>query len=386
MKKGLVMEGGAMRGMFTCGVIDVFMENGITFDGAVGISAGAVFGCNYKSKQIGRPLRYNKTYCKDKRYGSIVSLLKSGDLYDAKFCYEDLPDELDVFDTKTFKEDPMEFYVGATDVKTGKCLFHKCEDGGKEDTQWMRASASMPVVSRIVKIGNNELLDGGIADSIPLKFMEEKGYDRNVVILTQPKGYKKSKNKLLPLMRIALKDYPLMVDALEKRHVMYNHEVADIEKKEARGAIFVIRPPQALNIGRTSKDPEELQRVYDIGRSTALRQLDALKAFLNGEENRQIKEDKDMDQKVRRHFRFYGTVQGVGFRFQAMMAAESLGLTGWVKNENDGSVTMEIQGSEEEIQSAIDLIANSRFIRIERTESELIPLVEHESSFGAEYW
>lgn len=177
-----------------------------------------------------------------------------------------------------------------------------------------------------------------------------------------------------------------MVDALEKRHVMYNHEVADIEKKEARGAIFVIRPPQDLNIGRTSKDPEELQRVYDIGRSTALRQLDALKAFLNGEENRQIKEDKDMDQKVRRHFRFYGTVQGVGFRFQAMMAAESLGLTGFVKNENDGSVTMEIQGSEEEIQSAIDLIANSRFIRIERTESELIPLVEHESSFGAEYW
>ena len=205
MKKGLIMEGGAMRGMFTCGVIDVFMENGITFDGAVGISAGAVFGCNYKSRQIGRPLRYNKNYCKDKRYCSISSLIKTGDLYNADFCYRELPNELDPFDSDTFEKDPMVFYVGATDVKTGKCIFHKCSDGKEEDTQWMRASASMPLVSKIVKIGNEQLLDGGIADSIPLKFMEGEGYDRNVVILTQPKGYAKSRNKLMPLIRILLK-------------------------------------------------------------------------------------------------------------------------------------------------------------------------------------
>ena len=190
MKKGLIMEGGAMRGMFTCGVIDVFMENGITFDGAVGISAGAVFGCNYKSKQIDRPLRYNKTYCRDKRYCSFSSLLKTGDLYNADFCYRELLENLDPFDAGTFEKDPMAFYVGATDVKTGKCIFHKCTDGKQTDTQWLRASASMPLVSRVVKIGTYELLDGGIADSSPLKFMEEECYDRKVVILTQPLGYR----------------------------------------------------------------------------------------------------------------------------------------------------------------------------------------------------
>ncbi len=378
------MEGGAMRGMFTCGVIDVFMENGITFDGAVGISAGAVFGCNYKSRQIGRPLRYNKNYCKDKRYCSISSLIKTGDLYNADFCYRELPDELDPFDTDTFEKDPMVFYVGATDVKSGKCIFHKCSDGKQEDIQWMRASASMPLVSKIVKIGNEQLLDGGIADSIPLKFMESEGYDRNVVILTQPKGYAKSKNKLMPLIRILLKDYPLMVDAMEKRHVMYNHEVKDIETKEARGQVFVIRPPESLHIGRIEKDPNELQRVYEIGRKEALKNLEAMKAFLENETIEETKEEV-MD-KVRRHFHFYGQVQGVGFRFQAMMAAQSLGLTGWVRNEHDGSVTMEIQGSEEEIAAAIDLIRNSRFIRIEKTETKLIPLEEGESSFNADYW
>ena len=378
------MEGGAMRGMFTCGVIDVFMENGITFDGAVGISAGAVFGCNYKSRQIGRPLRYNKNYCNDKRYCSVSSLIKTGDLYNADFCYRELPNELDPFDTDAFEKDPMVFYVGATDVKTGKCIFHKCSDGKQEDIQWMRASASMPLVSKIVKIGNEQLLDGGIADSIPLKFMESEGYDRNVVILTQPKGYAKSKNKLMPLIRILLKDYPLMVDTMEKRHVMYNHEVKDIETKEARGQVFVIRPPESLHIGRIEKDPNELQRVYEIGRKEALKNLKAMKAFLENETIEETKEEV-MD-KVRRHFHFYGQVQGVGFRFQAMMAAQSLGLTGWVRNEHDGSVTMEIQGSEEEIAAAIDLIRNSRFIRIEKTETKLIPLEEGETSFHADYW
>ena len=143
-KTGLVLEGGAMRGMFTCGVIDVLMENGIRFDGAAGISAGAVFGCNYKSRQIGRPVRYNKNYCKDPRYCSDRSLIKTGDLYGADFCYRELPDVLDPFDRETFKNDPMEFYIGATDVKTGKAVYHKCTDGGEDDLLWMRASASMP--------------------------------------------------------------------------------------------------------------------------------------------------------------------------------------------------------------------------------------------------
>ena len=385
MKKGLVLEGGAMRGLFTCGVIDVFLENDIRFDGAVGISAGAVFGCNYKSRQHGRPLRYNTTFCKDPRYGTFKSFLKTGDLFDVDFCYREIPEKLDVFDTETFKNDPMVFYVGATDVKSGKCVFHKCSDGGDEDMQWMRASASMPIVSRIVQINDELLLDGGIADSIPLRFMEKEGYERNVVVLTQPKGYVKEKNKLMPLIRMSLKDYPLAVDAMAKRHLVYNHQVREVERKEKNGEVFVLRPPQALGIGRTEKDPKELRRVYELGRSEALKHLDEIKNFLSGKTEIK-KEDMASRKKIRRHYHFIGTVQGVGFRFQAMMAADQLGLTGFVRNESDGSVTMEIQGEACEIDAAVEMINSGRFIHIEKTEVKEIPLKEGESSFSADYW
>ncbi|MBQ1860048.1 MAG: patatin family protein, partial [Clostridia bacterium] len=188
MKTALSMEGGAMRGMFTCGVIDVLMENGITFDAAAGISAGAAFGCNFKSRQIGRPIRYNKRYGSDPRYMSFRSLLKTGDLYNADFCYRELPDVLDPFDRKAFRDNPMAFYIGATDVKTGKCVYHLCSDGEETDILWMRASASMPLVSRPVEVDGLLLLDGGITDPVPLDHMQSLGFDRHVVILTQPKG------------------------------------------------------------------------------------------------------------------------------------------------------------------------------------------------------
>ena len=126
----LIMEGGAMRGMFTCGVLDVFMENGITFDAGAGISAGAVFGCNFKSNQIGRPIRYNKRFCNDKRYCSFWSMIKTGDMYGVQFCYDEIPNKLDVFDREAFAKNPMEFYIGTTDVESGKPVYHLCTDGG----------------------------------------------------------------------------------------------------------------------------------------------------------------------------------------------------------------------------------------------------------------
>ena len=174
MKTALIMEGGAMRGMFTCGVMDILMENSVTFDGAAGISAGAVFGCNFKSGQIGRPIRYNKKYCRDPRYCSIRSLIRTGDLYGADFCYRELPDVLDPFDRDTFARNPMAFYAGATDVKTGKCVFHLCTDGEQTDMLWFRASASMPMVSRPVRIGDHSYLDGGIADAVPYAYMQDR--------------------------------------------------------------------------------------------------------------------------------------------------------------------------------------------------------------------
>ena len=280
MKTALSMEGGAMRGMFTCGVIDVLMENGITFDAAAGISAGAAFGCNYKSRQIGRPIRYNKRYGSDPRYMSFRSLLKTGDLYNADFCYRELPDVLDPFDRKAFRDNPMAFYIGATDVKTGQSVYHLCSDGEERDILWMRASASMPLVSRPVDVDGYLLLDGGITDPVPLDHMQSLGFDRHVVILTQPKGYRKSPTRGLMLMQWMLRRYPAVAEAMDERHAVYNRQMDEIDRQEAEGSIFVIRPPQPLGIHRTEKRPEELERVYQTGRREAEARLQAMKEFL----------------------------------------------------------------------------------------------------------
>ncbi len=282
MKKGLIMEGGAMRGMFTCGVIDVFLENGITFDGAAGISAGAAFGVNFKSRQSGRGFRYNKRYGKDPRYCSVRSLLKTGDLYNAEFCYHTLPDELDVFDRVAFRNNPMEFYIGATNVETGEIEYHLCTDGGVEDILWMRASASMPAVSRPVEIGGKKYLDGGIVDPVPYRVMEEAGYDRNVIILTQPAGYLKKKSRGEHIMNLATRKYPRIAEAMTQRHVIYNTQMEEIREREESGSVFVIRPPEPLMISRTEGDPKELERVYRIGLKEARACFDRMMAFLNG--------------------------------------------------------------------------------------------------------
>jgi len=280
MKTGIVMEGGAMRGMFTPGVLDVMMEEGLTFDGAVGVSAGATFGCNLKSRQIGRSIRYNKKYCKDKRYCSWESLIRTGDLYGVDFCYRELPYELDVFDTDTFQANPMPFYVVATDLDTGRAVYKRIDHGDPEDMKWLIASASMPIVSRISHIEGRNLLDGGMADSIPLKFMEHKGYGRNVIILTQPRGYVKQPNKLLPLIRLMLRRYPNAIRTIKNRHIMYNRTTEYIFKREGEGDAFVIAPPQALNISHVCHDQDELQRVYEIGRKTMEEHMEALKKFM----------------------------------------------------------------------------------------------------------
>ncbi|MGX8716355.1 MAG: patatin-like phospholipase family protein [Lachnospiraceae bacterium] len=281
MKTGIVMEGGAMRGMFTAGVLDVMMEEGLTFDGAVGVSAGATFGCNLKSRQIGRAIRYNKTYCKDNRYCSWESLIRTGDLYGVDFCYRELPYELDKFDTETFQANPMPFYVVATDLETGRAVYKRIDRGDGEDMKWFVASASMPLVSHISEIDGRKLLDGGMADSIPLRYMEYKGYERNVVVLTQPRGFVKQPNKQLPLIRILLHQYPNVIRTIKNRHIMYNKTTEYIFEREGEGAAFVIAPPQALNIGPICHNPDELQRVYDIGRKTMEERMEELKAFMS---------------------------------------------------------------------------------------------------------
>ena len=281
LKKGLILEGGAMRGMFTAGVIDVMMENGIDYDGIIGVSAGAAFGCNYKSRQIGRAIRYNMKFCNDKRYSGIGSLIKTGNIYNTDFAYGEVPLKYDVFDFDAYQNDSTEFYVVCTDIETGEAVYHSY--GGKDDHgfDWIRASASMPIVSRIVEIDGQKLLDGGIADSIPVKYFEKIGYDKNVVVLTQPGSYRKKKNALLPLIRLKYRKYPKLAEAMENRHLVYNQTLEYIAEQEKQGKLFVIRPKEKLRIGKVEKDPEKLKEIYDLGRETAALQLSAVRDFLS---------------------------------------------------------------------------------------------------------
>jgi len=280
MKKGLILEGGAMRGMFSCGVIDTMMESGIGFDGAVGVSAGAAFGVNYKSGQVGRALRYNMKFCHDHRYCGMRSLITSGDLYNRDFCYREVPLKHDPFDFEAYRANPMDFYVVCTDIETGRAVYKKYEGLEEEGFDWIRASASMPLVSNIVEIDGMKLLDGGIADSIPVQFMEDAGYDRNVVVLTQPRNYVKKKNEMLPLLKMRYRKYPKLIEAMENRHRVYNETLARITRLERCGRLFVIRPDEKLPVDRVEKKPENLKQAYDIGCGIAQERMEDLKRYL----------------------------------------------------------------------------------------------------------
>ena len=276
MKFGLVLEGGGLRGLFTAGVLDVFMERGVKFDGIVGVSAGACFGCNYKSGQAGRVIRYNKRFARDPRYCSWSSLLRTGDLFNADFCYRELPMELDVFDAEAYAANPTEFHVVATDCATGKPAYKRLDRADADAFKWIQASASMPVVSRPVEIGGREYLDGGLSDGIPLRYFESLGYDFNVVITTRPHGYRKFPSWKHRLAKPFLRRYPAVYEALRTRHEWYNETLGYIDSRVAAGAALLIAPDAPLEISRVCHDPGQMQRTYEVGRRRAEKALPQL--------------------------------------------------------------------------------------------------------------
>ena len=279
MKKGLVLEGGAMRGLWTAGITDVMMEHDVWPDGLIGVSAGAAFGCNYKSRQIGRAIRYNMRFAKDSRYSGIRSLLTTGDYFNAEFDYHIVPKQYEIYDDDAFNRNPMEFIVVCTDVETGEAVYKPLTEANYDTYEWIRASASMPLVSKVVNIHGCKLLDGGVADSIPLAYTESIGYDRNVVVLTQPLGYQKEHNRLMPLMRFALRRYPEMLKALDYRHIMYNKQLEYVAQAEREGRCLVIRPDTKIPIGHISHDPERMNHVYQLGRNIGKRYINQIRDF-----------------------------------------------------------------------------------------------------------
>lgn len=277
----LVLDGGGVRGIYTAGVLDVFMEAGLSFGGVIGVSAGAIHGCSFLSGQKGRSIRYYRKYVADPRFMSLRSWLKTGDVVGADFCYHELPERLDPYDHDAFLRNPTPFYAVCTNVETGRAEYIRVTDmRGQIDV--LRASASLPYFSRIVSFGGMKLLDGGCAASIPADAARELGYERSVIILTQHAEYRKSPELTL-LARLAYRKYPAFVRTLLQRHTAYNTQQARAEELAAQGSAFLIRPSVPLDISRMEKDPNKVQKVYDQGRTDSERSLAALQEWLSNQ-------------------------------------------------------------------------------------------------------
>ena len=278
MKTGLVLEGGGVRGIYTAGILDVFMENNLVFDGIVGVSAGAVHAVSYLSGQKGRSIRYYSKYCNDERFMSFRSFIKTGNIVGVDFCYHELPEKLDVFDNHAFMKNPTPLYVTVTNVDTGKPEYIHVNDAVKQ-IDYIRASASLPFFSKIVEIDGKKYLDGGCSDSIPLSASKKLGFDKNVVILTRDINYRK-KPTMKALAKFLYRKHPAFSKVLLDRYSMYNNQVEETIKAEQDGDVFVFRPSSPLEIGRMENDAEKIRLVYNRGRHDAIQNMEKLKDWL----------------------------------------------------------------------------------------------------------
>ena len=278
MKTGLVLEGGAMKGMHTSGVLDVFLDNDISFDGAIGVSAGALFGVNFVSKQRGRAIRYNSKYCADKHYMGLYSFLTTGNVVNTEFAYYTVPQKLDIFDDETYRKG-VPFYIVITNVETGQAEYPRLYSVLSE-METLRASGAMPFLSKPIKLGENYYLDGGVADSIPFEKFREMGYEKLVGVLTKDKDYVKGPMPKKLVEAFYSKEYPEFAKALINRHEMYNEQTRKLKELEKSGDAFVIRPSKPLTLSRIEKDPKKLWEAYKLGLADGKAALPGLLDFL----------------------------------------------------------------------------------------------------------
>ena len=276
-KTALILEGGAMRGLYSAGVLDVLMENNIKADVVYGVSAGALFGLNYKSRQIGRALRYNLKYVKEKNYMGLYSLLTTGNIMNKDFCFKKLVYELDKLDFDTYKNNPVDFYAVVTNLKTGKPEYKKIDDAQK-DMEYFRASGSMPFISKPVEINGNLYLDGAISDAVPFKKALESNYEKIIVVLTRPSGYRQKKTHLP--YNLFYGKFPKLVETAYNNYKGYNEIMDLIDKYEAENKIIVLRPSKLVKVKRIEKDKTKLQRIYNLGVSDCINKLGNIKEYI----------------------------------------------------------------------------------------------------------
>lgn len=276
---GLVLEGGGMRGLYTAGILDFFLEKGILFEDCYGVSAGACHLCSYMSNQKGRAYRVSVNYLDDKNYCSAYSLITTGNLFNVEMCYDKIPNELDVFDHEAFANYPGTGHAVITDIDTGRPRYVTLKDM-KKDIVAIQASASLPIVSKPVTINGREYLDGGVADSIPIKKSIRDGHEKNVIVLTRPVGYRKQPTSNIQIFKMMYKDHPGLVKAMETRHIRYNKTLEYIEELENEGKVFVFRPESLIKIDRIEKDEKKLKVLYLQGYHDAATSYEAMKKYL----------------------------------------------------------------------------------------------------------
>ncbi|WP_270479343.1 MULTISPECIES: patatin-like phospholipase family protein [Collinsella] len=282
-KVAMVLEGGSFRCQFTAGVLDVFMENGVEVSACYGVSAGALSGLNYKSRQIGRANRVNLAFCNDSRYMGAKSFATSGSVVGYDFLLNDIQDRLDPFDNDAFEKNPMSLYAVATDVVFGTPAYLPVENAVL-DVDALRATTSLPLMTQPVEMGDAIYLDGGVADSVPVEHaLEDAGFDRAIVVLTQDRTYKKGPYEFLAAAHARYAAYPYLLEALENRHERYNEQREHIWEYERQGRALVIAPPQPVEVGHIEHDPAKLLALYIQGRQEGKRRLDEVRAFISKE-------------------------------------------------------------------------------------------------------
>lgn len=275
----LVLEGGAMRGQFTAGVLDFFLDNKLFCERVIGVSAGALTGYNYVAGCTGRSCYQNVKYCNDWRYLSLKSFVRTGNAYGREFAFDEIPNALEPFDYEAFNRSPMKLTAVSSNLETGEADYHEFADA-KGDLPYLIASSSMPLVSQIVEVDGKKLLDGGTCDSIPLTYSLLTGAKKHIVVLTQAADYTKGQNKLMTLLRQRYAAYPYYLDRLQHRHYEYNRLYRQIARMEAEGSIFVLRPPAPVTISNMEHDPEKLLALYDQGVEVAAKAWPRLQNYL----------------------------------------------------------------------------------------------------------
>ena len=277
--KGLLLEGGGMRSVYSAGVMDAFEELGVSFDQCHGVSAGALNAISFLSHQPKRNLRIMQNYIGDARYLSYRNWLFTGSIFGQKMLFDTIPNELDLFDYEAFKKNPCRFFIWVYQLKSGKVVYHEIKDV-KEDVKWLQATSSLPFMGNIIDIGGEKYIDGGIVDCYGVDNAINNGCSKMVMILTREKGFKKSKSKLIPYTKIFYHRYPNLAKDLAIRHERSNTEVDRIDMMEKEGKMLVIRPTKTVKVARTEKNKEVLESLYYDGYNDAMKMKEQIINYL----------------------------------------------------------------------------------------------------------